>query len=89
MTDVIIFHFGPFFAFYPPNSQKNQNKKMKKMPGDIIISHKCTKYPEIWSMTNVIVIFHFGLFFALLQTKNQNFIKMKKKAWRYHHFTYV
>ena len=25
MTDVIIFHFGPFFALLPPNSPKNQN----------------------------------------------------------------
>ena len=42
MTDVIvIFHFGLFFALLPPpNSPKNQNfKKMKKIPGDIIILH--------------------------------------------------
>ena len=34
MTDVIIFHFGLFLAFYPP----------KKRPGEIIILHMCTKY---------------------------------------------
>ena len=35
---------GHFLAFYPPNSQKNQNfKKMKKVPGHIIILHMCTK----------------------------------------------
>ena len=35
---------GTFFLpFYPPNNPKNQNfEKMKKMPGDIIILHKCT-----------------------------------------------
>ena len=45
VTDVIvIFHFGLFFALLPPNSLKNQNfEKMKKMPGDIIILHMCTK----------------------------------------------
>ena len=38
------FHFGLFFALSPPNSPKNQNfKKMKKLPGDIIILHMCTK----------------------------------------------
>ena len=40
MTNVIIFHFGPFFALLP----KNQNfEKMKKILGDIIILHKSTK----------------------------------------------
>ena len=35
---------GHFLPFYPPNSPKNQNfEKMKKMPGDIIILHMCTK----------------------------------------------
>ena len=35
---------------------------------------------------------HFGLFFALLPPSNperQNFEKMKKKSWRYHHSTEV
>ena len=44
MTDVMIFHFGPFFALLTPNNPKNQNfEKLKKAPGDIIILHKCTK----------------------------------------------
>ena len=51
----------------------------------------CT-VPKIWCETDVIVISYFGLFFAFLppsSPKNQNFEKMKKKPWRYHHFTYV
>ena len=33
-----------FCPFTPPNSPKNENfKKLKKMPGDVIISHICTK----------------------------------------------
>ena len=45
VTEVIVFHFGLFFAlFYPTNSPKNQNLiKMKTMPGDIIILHLHTK----------------------------------------------
>ena len=43
---VVIFHFGLFFALYPPppKNPKNQNsKKIKKTPGDIIILQMCTK----------------------------------------------
>ena len=44
LTDVIISHFGLFFTFLPPNSQKNQNfEKMRKTPGNINILHMCTK----------------------------------------------
>ena len=47
--------------------------------------------PEIWRVTDRIFC-HFGSFFALCPSnnmKNQNSEKMKKKAWRYHHFTIV
>ena len=41
--DRIFSHFGLFFVLLPPNNAENQNfEKMKKTPGDIIISHKCT-----------------------------------------------
>ena len=44
VTDVIVtFILGYFLPFYPCNSPKYKDfKKMKKMPGDIIL-HKCTK----------------------------------------------
>ena len=43
-TDIFIFDFGLCFALLPPNSEKYQTfKKMKKMPGYIIILHMCTK----------------------------------------------
>ena len=87
---IVIFHFGLLLAFLPspPNSPKNENfNKMKKMPGYVIILHRCTKkimvicytVPEILHMTHVIVIFYFGLFFALLQPKKSNFAKEKNK----------
>ena len=47
--------------------------------------------PEISSVTDRIFC-HFGPFFAHLPLKNpnnQNFEKIKKKAWRYSHFTQV
>ena len=35
---------GHFLSFYPTNNPKNQNfEKMKKLPGDIIVLHSCTK----------------------------------------------
>ena len=40
VTDRIFSHFGPFFVLH---NLENQNfEKMKKMPVNIIISHKCT-----------------------------------------------
>ena len=72
MTDVIIFHFGPFFAKHLEISLFYTS-----VPKSMII---CYTVPEIWHVTDVIVIFHFGLFFALLPPKNQTFKKMKKTA---------
>ena len=44
MTDVIvIFHFGQFFALWPPNRPKNEHFKKMKKTGDIIILHNWTK----------------------------------------------
>ena len=45
MTEVIIFHFGPFFVLLPPpKNPKNQNfEKMKKTPGNIIMLNMCTQ----------------------------------------------
>ena len=45
MMDITLCHFGTFFdpPPLPPNNPENQIfEKMKKMPGDIIISHICT-----------------------------------------------
>ena len=50
MADEIdLFLFGLIFAYLHPNCQTNQIlKKMKKIPGDIIILHMCTKnYDQI------------------------------------------
>ena len=42
MTDRLFCHFEPFFPFLPLNNPKNQNfEKMKKLPGDVLILHRC------------------------------------------------
>ena len=89
VTDTIFCHFGQFFAFYPPNNQKNQNfEKMKKTPGDIIILKMCNingnnmMYGS-WDMEhdkcNFFVISDYFLYlYPPNKQKNQNFEKMKK-----------
>ena len=70
---VILGHFL-LFTPPPPNSQKNENFKIKKKKHLEISSFHtdvskimiiCYIVPEIWHVKHVIVIFHFGLFFAL------------------------
>ena len=58
MDLVLIFYVGLFLPFYPLplNNPKNQNfKKMKKIPGDIIILHMCTKDNDhmMYSSSNI------------------------------------
>ena len=97
MTDVIIFHFGPFFALLSLNSPKNQNfTKMKKTPRDIIL-HTCTKnYDQMmyssWDMVHD--RYNYFLFWAIFcpftqQPKKSKFRKNERNTQRYHHFTYV
>ena len=60
IEEIVISHFGLFFALLPLNSPKNQNfHKMKQTPGDIIILHIWTKnydqlitVPEISCVTD-------------------------------------
>ena len=94
MTDRIFSHFGPFFALLPPNNPENQNfEKMKKMPGDIIISHKCSindnhMMYNSWDMkcdrrqNKLFIKWNISFLFfsnAANSPNNQNFLKMKKK----------
>ena len=67
MTDVIVFHFGQFFALSPPKNEhfKTVKKHMEiafyiSAPEIMII---CYTVPEIRYVADV--IFHFGLFFIL------------------------
>ena len=83
-----------YFSFYPPNSPKKfhfKKSQKKKIPGDIIIEHKCTQNHDhmlycfwMWHVTDVFVfvIFHFGKCFALFTPlaaqKMKIFLKRKK-----------
>ena len=90
MTDIIFCHFGPFFCHFASLTTWKIFEKLKKPPGDIIISfYTCAPWmtsiwcivPQISSVMDAIVIFLFGLFLAVLlpnSPKNENFKKMKK-----------
>ena len=99
MTDVIvIFHFGLFFALLPLMAQKIKTSRLKKMPGDIIILHKCTKIHDhmlycSWHMVCETWNCHFSFWaifcpFTLLTAPK---ILISKNKWkntrRYHHLT--
>ena len=47
--------------------------------------------PEIWSVADIIFVILdcFLPFYTPNNPKNQNFQKLKKNTWRYHHFTQV
>ena len=89
VTDVIIFHFGHFLPFYPPNlSEKWNFQKNEKKPWDNIILHTCTKNHDhmlycCWDIAcyrcNCYFSFwaYFLPFFSPNSLKNQNFKKMK------------
>ena len=90
---------GHFLCFDPPNNPKNQKskfwKKLLETSSFYIFVPQITiiwcMVPEISSATEKIFC-DFGLFLPFYPTnnqKNQNFEKMKKNAWRYHHFTLV
>ena len=84
---MIFCHFGPFFALQPLDNLENQNFKIEKTPGDIIILHICTTndnrmimVPDKGSATDIIFC-HSGPFFTFyppMDQENQNFEKMKK-----------
>ena len=100
VSDVIIFHFGLFFALIPSNSLKNENinNNKKKKTGNIIILHKCTKNHDhmqycYWDMVHDgCNYFSFWAIFCPFTPLTAQEIKISKKQnknyWRYH-FTYL
>ena len=74
-------------------------KKMKKMPGDIIllyihVYHKCRSY-DIWFLKykvqqteTFVILGHFLPFQPPNKPENQNF-KIEKNTWRHYHFTHL
>ena len=83
MTDVIIFHFGPFSS---PNNPKDKIfEKLKKDPRDIIILHKCAKnhnhmlYCSLYMACNRFNYFSFCAIFNPFTSLTAWKIKIKKK----------
>ena len=92
-TDITFYHFRPFFAlllhYWPRNFIFGNNVKARLQ---ILSFYTCVPLikitwcmvPEIWSLTDRIFLSFsaiFGSFTPLIP------LKMKKKPWRYHHFT--
>ena len=83
-------NYGSFFTLLPPPLLKTQQirnlKKWrkKKIAGDIIILHMCTKNTIIWGTVREIqsetdrIFCHLWSFFTPYNPQNQNFEKMKK-----------
>ena len=90
-----------FLPFYLTNNLKNQNLgKVKKMPGDIIISHKFTKNHDhklycsldmVCNRCNCYFSFWaiFCPFTSLTAQKKQNNKKKEKNTRRYHYLAMV
>ena len=98
-ADRICSHFGSFFALLPPKQPENQNfEKMKKIQGDIIISHTCAINEShmiygSWDMEHNRQIFFlfWTIFYPFLpqQPRKSKFWKNEKSIWTCHHFTHV
>ena len=104
VADIIIFHFGQFFALPPPppNNSKNENFK-KKNERNVWRYHFLTQlYQKSWSYVILflrystwqmqLLFFSLGYFLHFYPTnsaKNENFKKNEKSMWRDHHFPHV
>ena len=90
VMDTIFCLLRPFFALYPLNNPKNQSfEKLKKIPGDIIILHKCTKnhdhmlYCSLDMAHNICnCYFSFWATFCLFTSLTAQKIKIKKKNFK-------
>ena len=93
---IILGHFLPFDS---PNNPRNQSSlKMKKAPPAIIILHlhttndyymMCGSWDIKHDRQNILPCWAIFCPLPHLNLKNQNFEKMEKKPWRYHHVTHV
>ena len=104
MTHRIFCHFGPFFALLQKTTQKQHKKSKfwkteKKNPQRYYhfthVYHKWQSYNvwllryEVWWTEFFAILDYFLHFYPLNNPKNQNFEKLKKNTWRYHHFKQV
>ena len=100
-TDKIFCHFGQLFALLPPLATQKIKilKKMEKLPGDIIILHRCNINDNhimygSWDTKRIRQTFLpfwtiFCTFTPLTTRKIKSLKKNEKTTWRYYHFAYV
>ena len=90
VMDIIFVILDHFLPLYPHNNPKNQNfQKLKKINGDIIILHKCTRNTDhmlYYSLDMVRNRFHcfsfWAIFYSFTSLTTQK-IKLLKK-WEEH-----
>ena len=77
---------GYCLPFYPPKNPKNQNFQGKKIAGDIVITHMCTKshnhmmygsWVMEWDRQFFVILNGLFSFYPPNNPKNQNFEKIK------------
>ena len=93
---VILCHFLPV---QPSDNLEYQNSKIEKSTWRYYhfthLHHKWQSYDvwflryEVWRTDSFVILDLFWTFYPRNNAKNENFQKMKKSTWRYHHFTIV
>ena len=74
---------------FTPSVQRNGVKRKEKEKRKQSHQEKQKNHTHVKKVEHSSV-FPFGIYWwALKNPKNQNFEKMKKNCWRYHHFTHV
>ena len=73
VMDVIVFHFGQFFALFLPSFCLEISSFYTILPKIIVIDYTV---PETWRVMDQIVIFYFGLSFTPLTVRK---MKISKK----------
>ena len=74
---------------FTPSVQRNGVKKKEKEKRKQSHQEKQKNHTHVKKVEHS-SLFPFGIYWwALKNPKNQNFEKMKKNCWRYHHFTHV
>ena len=88
---VILDHFLPFYPLWTQKIKivEKWTIHLKNYHSTMTVTWFIV--PEIWNATDIISchLDYFLPFYPPNNPKNENFQKLKKTAWKYHHFTYT